>query len=159
MVVEKNSRIVTESLNQNKQRRERVDALSAIEWIRGVIRLSIRYRLNSGFRRELMNLPQLKQVFKDEGMEKEAFQVELIENYLLLEEKITLRKNELLVAKVMDLKNSIPVNTKVIFKYQNEIHYGEVLGFLADRVLVVKEDETHRYIYEVFPNDIEIMAE
>lgn len=132
-----------------------MDPQTALEWIRNVLRLSIRYRVSSGFRRELMNLPRLKQVFLDEGMDKEAFQVELIENYLQLEEKISLRRNELLVSKVLDLKSLISEGTRVIFKYQNEAHYGEVLGFLADRVLVVKENETHRYIYEVFPDDLE----
>lgn len=136
-----------------------MNALNALEWIRSVLRLSIKYRVNSGFRRELMNLPLLKKVFEDEGMDKEAFQIDLIENYLMLEEKISSKKNELLVAEVMALRNKIPVGSTINFSYQSVPLTGEVLGFLADRILVVKETETHRYIYEVYPRDIESEVE
>ena len=132
-----------------------MDSLTALEWIRSVVRLSIRYRVSTGLRRDLMDLPGLKRFFESQGKEKEAFQVDLVSKYLELEENIARKKNENLVSAVMNLRNSHPIGTIVSFKYQGLDQTGEIIGFLADRVLVVKETETHRYIYEVFPNDIE----
>jgi hypothetical protein len=128
----------------------------SLEALRSIVRTAFKFNVKSGLQSNIPDLQRIRRSYLEAGKHIEAQEIDFIINFLSKERDLESDKHCLLLKKTRELASEIPIGMVVNFRFNGETLTGELIGFVADRVLVTSKYKGLSKLFEVNPFDLKL---